>query len=82
MGASHLHGAYQVLSGDKGRLYLTRTDELPADRMPGKQAGMTMDQGRYGAFETTEGIAPGRYRVTLTVAGEKRYQVDAGEIEI
>ena len=231
VGASHLHGAYQVLSGDKGRLYLTRTDELPADRMPGKQggfgylsnigtlggwltqspyvnaryesygvenpfrdlvdrgdlrlmsqdvepvlgyiqrhyaagaravpvrmvngeypvyriltgepripelpegdpesltwtletaegilrgtawaagensfaadiyltltdgageettlcvlqspqAGAAMDQGRYGAFETTEEIAPGRYRVTLTVAGEKRYQVDAGEIEI
>ena len=46
------------------------------------QAGTAMDQGRYGAFETTEGIAPGRYRVTITVAGEKRYQVDAGEIEI
>ena len=231
VGASHLHGAYQVLSGDKGRLYLTRTDELPADRMPGKQggfgylsnigtlggwltqspyvnaryeaydvenpfrdlvdradvrlmsedvepvlgyirrhyapdaravpvrlvngeypvyrmltgepqipalpegdpdsvtwtleardgaltgaawaageqsfaadiyltltdgageettlcalqspqAGAAMDQGRYGAFETTETIDPGQYRVTITVAGEKRYQVDAGTVDI
>ncbi len=39
VGAAHLHGAYQVMSQDKGRLYLTRTDELPADRMPGKQGG-------------------------------------------
>ena len=231
VGAAHLHGAYQVLSQDKGRLYLTRTDELPADRMPGKQggfgylsnistlggwltespyvnaryesygvanpfrdlvdrddvrlmsedvepvlgyiqrhyapnaravavrtvngeyplyriltgeaeipelpegdpesitwtleakdgalsgtawvegensfaadiyvtltdkegnettlctlqspqAGAAMDQGRYGAFETTEGIDPGTYRVTITVAGEKLYRVDCGDMTV
>ena len=231
VGASHLHGAYQVLSRDKGRLYLTRTDELPADRMPGKQggfgylsnigtlggwltqspyvnaryesygianpfrdlvdredvrlmsedvgpvlsyirrhyapnaravpvrtvngeypvyriltgeaeipelpegepekliwtldekggtltgtawvegensfaadiyltltdgegqettfctlqsprAGIPMDQGRYGAFETTEEIGPGEYRVTVTLAGEKIYRMDAGNIRV
>lgn len=40
VGASHLHSAYQVLATDKTRLYLTRTDELPPDRMPGKQGGL------------------------------------------
>ena len=39
VGAAHLHGAYQVLATDKTRLYLTRTDELPPDRMPGKRGG-------------------------------------------
>ena len=67
-------------------IYLTLTDgageETTLCVLQSPQAGAAMDQGRYGAFETTEGIAPGRYRVTLTVAGEKRYQVDAGEIEI
>ena len=67
-------------------IYLTLTDgageETTLCVLQSPQAGMAMDQGRYGAFETTEGIAPGRYRVTLTVAGENRYQVDAGEIEI
>lgn len=40
VGAAHLHSAYQVLATDRERLYLTRTDELPPDRMPGKQGGV------------------------------------------
>lgn len=48
VGAAHLHSAYQVLATDKSRLYLTRTDELPPDRMPGKQ----------GAFGYLENISP------------------------
>ena len=67
-------------------IYLTLTDgageETTLCVLQSPQVGAAMDQGRYGAFETTVRIAPGRYRVTLTVAGEKRYQVDAGEIEI
>lgn len=39
VGAAHLHAAYQVMSRDRDTLYLTRTDELPPDRMPGRQGG-------------------------------------------
>lgn len=40
VGGAHLQSAYQVLAADTDRFYFTRTDELPADRLPGRQGGM------------------------------------------
>lgn len=51
VGAAHLHAAYQVMNRDKQTLYITRTDELPPDRMPGRQGGF----GYYGNIATLGG---------------------------
>ena len=67
-------------------IYVTLTDtagnETTFCTLQSPQAGIAMDRGRYGAFETTEEIAPGEYRVTLTLAGEKLYRVDCGNVTI
>lgn len=39
VGAAHLQAAFQIMSKDKDTFYFTRTDELPPDRMPGRQGG-------------------------------------------
>ena len=51
VGAAHLHAAYQVMNRDEDTLYLTRTDELPPDRMPGRQGGF----GYFGNIATLGG---------------------------
>lgn len=63
VGASHLHSAYQVLATDKSRLYLTRTDELPPDRMPGRQGGMGYLEniGTLGGWLTESPYVQARY---------------------
>lgn len=63
VGAAHLHSAYQVLNSDKDRLYLTRTDELPPDRMPGKQGGFGYLEniGTLGGWLTESPYALSRY---------------------
>ena len=40
IGAAHLQGAYRVMSQDRSKLYLTRTDELQPDLLPGRQGGL------------------------------------------
>lgn len=37
IGAAHIQAAYRELSEDKQTLYYFRTDELPPDRLPGRQ---------------------------------------------
>ena len=83
VGASHLHGAYQVLSGDKGRLYLTRTDELPADRMPGKQGGFgyLSNIGTLGGWLTQSPYVNARYE-SYGVANPFRDLVDRGDLRL
>ncbi len=51
VGAAHLQAAFQVMSKDKDTFYFTRTDELPPDRMPGRQG----DFGYYSNIGTLGG---------------------------
>ena len=67
-------------------IYLTLRDaagtETTLCTRQSPQQGLPMDQGRYGAFETTEELTPGTYSVTITLAGEHLYQAEAGTITL
>lgn len=83
VGAAHLHAAYQVMNRDKGTLYLTRTDELPPDRMPGRQGdfGYFSNIGTLGGWLTDSPYVQERNRA-FGVVNPFRDMVDSDRVRL